>query len=153
MADPTTPNRGLRLPALGKKPWKSDWDFNFEQLDGDIGDILRGTLTVGEAASIQPGALTPFITSVSGDLGAISVPDGEIQEFSVDHSVQVRFDIPAEPIFIVPAGVTIVLLGNRSGLTFDAYGGTFQVRVENFSGSSLSGASVNWQRKGWKITT
>lgn len=155
MAGTVTVNLHLKLPQLGKKPWKSDWDFNFTLLDQIVGGLtVDGSVPAKVAETILGSALTPFVQSVSGDLaGAAPIPAGEAREIRIDHTGDIVFDIPLEPIFTVPStDINIVLLGDRWVLNNDEYGGVFVVRVENHSTSVLNGINVSWLRKGLKFT-
>jgi len=150
-----TVNLHLKLPPLGKKPWKSDWDTNFTILDQQVGGLtVDGSVPAKVAETILGSALTPFVQSVSGDLATAAViPAGESHEIRVDHTLDVVFDIPLSPIFTTPStDVNVVLLGDRYALNNDEYGGVFLVRVENHATTDLNGADVSWIRKGLKFT-
>lgn len=155
MANQVTINLGLKLPQLGKKPWKSDWDFNWTLIDQILGGLtIDGSVVAKVAETIQGSALTPFITTVSGDLsGVTSVAAGESSEYRVDHTSDVIFDIPLAPIFTVPStDINVVLLGERQALNASEYGGVFVVRIENHSDAVVAGADISWMRKGFKIS-
>lgn len=153
MADTFTINLNLRLPQLGKKPWKADWDFNFTRIDQILGGLtIDGSVPAKVAETVLGGALTPFIDSVSGTLsGAASIPDGDTHEIRVDHSADLVFDLPIEPIVTAPGGVNCVLLAERNTLNATEAGGVFVLRVENHSGSTVAGADIAWLRKGLKL--
>jgi len=151
MADTVTVNLKLKLPRLGKKPWKREWDFNFTLLDQKVGGILDGSIAAKRAETIDPTALVPYIQSVSGTLSGVIVPSEEVREVRMDHSSTMVFDLPLNPIFVVPINVNIVLLGDRASLSASEYGGIFIVRIENHSNSSVDGATINWTRKGIKL--
>lgn len=154
MADTFTTNLKLRLPQLGKKPWKSDWDFNFTKLDQIIGGLtVDGSVCAKCAETIDGTAIIPFIQSVTGDLtGMTSIPAGETNEVRIDHTADIIFDFPLEAIFTAPGNVNCVLLADRNALDASEYGGVFSVRVENHSGSTVNGSDVSWLRKGLKLS-
>jgi hypothetical protein len=155
MADTFTVNYKLRLPQLGKKPWKSDWDNNFTKIDQLLGGlIIDGSVCAKCATSIDPTAISAFIESTTGDLtGAASIPAGETAEIRIDHSADIVFDFPLDPIFLAPVGVNCILVGDRTvALNASEYGGVFVVRVENHTGSTLLVTSVTWLRKGFKLS-
>lgn len=154
MADTLTTNLKLRLPRLGKKPWKSDWDFNFTKVDQIVGGLtIDGSVCAVCAETIHGTALVPYIQMITGDLSGISpILPGETREFRVDHTTQMVFDLPSSPIFDPPADVNVIVLADRGVLTATEYGGVFYVRVENRSSSSVSGTALSWMRKGLKIS-
>ena len=154
MADTFTANLKLHLPQLGKKPWKSDWDFNFTKIDQLLGGLtIDGSVCAKCAETIDGTALVPFIESATGDLtGIAAIPDGETHEIRVDHSADVVFDFPLEPTFTVPGGCNLVLLYERNALDATEYGGVFVVRIENHSGGVVNGGDISWLRKGLKLT-
>lgn len=152
MPDSPTPKRGLLRPRLGKKPWKTDWDFNFLKLDTDVGGLIDGTIPAGRALRVFGSAVSAFIYVATGDLGAASIPAGEVQEIFVDHTASVIFDLPAAPAFSPIADVHFVLLGELVSTNDTNYGGTFIVRVENYSASTVLGVSILWRRKGLKFS-
>lgn len=154
MADTFTTNLKLHLPQLGKKPWKSDWDFNFTKLDQVIGGLtVDGSVHAKIADSIPGSALVPFIQSVTGDLDGMStLAAGETTEVRVDHTSDIIFDFPLEPIFTAPGGVNIFVLCERNALSAAEYGGVFKIRVENHTDSPLLGTDVSWLRKGLALS-
>jgi hypothetical protein len=154
MADTFTANLKLHLPQLGKKPWKSDWDFNFTKLDQIIGGLtIDGSVCAKCAETIHGDALVPFIQSATGDLsGASAIPAGETHEVRIDHSSDIVFDFPLEPIFTAPGNVNCVLLADRNALDATEYGGVFVIRVENHSDSTVNAGDVSWLRKGLKLS-
>lgn len=155
MANTVTANLKLKLPQLGKKPWKSDWDFNFTLLDQLIGGLtVDGSVHAKIADSIPGSALAPFIQVITGDLTSIpTIPAGETKEIRVDHTADKIFEVPCDPIFTTPSvDINTLVLGDRSGLTSSEYGGVFVVRVENHSESDISGSDITWMRKGFKIS-
>lgn len=154
MADTTTINYKLKLPQLGKKPWKTDWDFNFTKVDQLLGGlIIDGSVHAKVADSIDGSSLEPFIQSTTGTLaGASDIPAGETHEIRIDHSGDMVFDLPLTPIFTVPDDVNCLLIADRSALDANEYGGVFVVRVENHSGSTVAAGDIAWLRKGLKIS-
>lgn len=155
MANTVTANMKFKLPQLGKKPWKSDWDTNWTIADQVLGGLtVDGSVHAKIADAIPGSALTPFIQTVSGDLSAAApIPAGETHEMRVDHSADLIFDIPSDPIFLVPStDVNVVLLGERQALSDTETGGVFTVRIENHSDSTVNGSDISWQRKGLKTS-
>lgn len=154
MADTFTTHLNLRLPQLGKKPWKSDWDFNFNLIDQILGGLtVDGSVCAKCADSISGAALTPLIQSVTGDLsGAPAIPAGETHEIRVDHTGDIIFDIPLEPIFTAPTNVNCSLMRERSALTTAEHGGVFVVSIANRSGAQVTTDSISWLRRGLKLT-
>lgn len=153
MADTFTTNLKLHLPQLGKKPWKSDWDFNFTKLDQVIGGLtVDGSVHAKVADSIPGSALVPFIQSVTGDLTGATIDAGETREYRVDHTADIIFDFPLEPIFTAPGGVNLTLLQERNALDATEYGGIFKVRVENSTDTPVLGSDIVWLRKGFKLS-
>lgn len=154
MADTFTTHLNLHLPQLGKKPWKSDWDFNFNTLDQILGGLtVDGSVCAKCAESIQGTAISAFIQSVTGDLaGAPAIPPGETHEIRVDHSADIIFEVPLEPIVTAPGNVNCSLMRERNALTTAEHGGVFIIRVENRSGSGVNGDDISWLRRGLKLT-
>lgn len=150
MPDTPTPKRGYLRPKLGKKPWKKEWDFNFGKLDSDVGGLIDGTVSAGNALSIQGAALAAFFQETTGTLSG-SFSDGTTTIVEIDHSATIIFDIPTEPVFTNISGVTFILVGNRATTGNSDYGGKFRVQVTNNSGSPLDGTTVTWRRKGLKV--
>jgi hypothetical protein len=154
MADTFTANYKLHLPQLGKKPWKSDWDFNFTKIDQLLGGlIIDGSVCAKCADAIDGGAISAFIETTDGSLaGAGDIPAGETHEIRIDHSGDKVFDFPLDPIFTVPGDVNCILIGDRNALDATEYGGVFVVRVENHSGDTVAVADIAWLRKGLKLS-
>jgi hypothetical protein len=152
--DTFTTNLKLHLPQLGKKPWKSDWDFNFTKMDQIIGGLtIDGSVHAKIADTILGSAITPFIQSVTGDLtGSSAIPAGETHEIRIDHSGDIVFDFPLEPIFTAPGDVNCVCIGDRNALNATEYGGVFVVRIENHSLATVNVGDVSWLRKGLKLS-
>lgn len=153
MADTFTTNLKLHLPQLGKKPWKTDWDFNFTKLDQIIGGLtVDGSVHAKVADSIPGTALAPFIQSATGDLSGISdIGAGETHEIRIDHSTDIVFDFPLAPIFVAPTDVNCLAIYERTTLNATEYGGVFVVRIENHSALPVAGTDVTWLRKGLKL--
>lgn len=153
MAISPTPKRGYLRPRLGTRPWKNEWDYNFTKLDSDVGGLLDGTLNAKNAENVVGIWYAAHTTQVSGDLNTGGlIADGTSQDIRVDHSADVIFDLPCEPIVeITLGGVHATLLADRQNLTNGEYGGGFVVRVENTSGADIDPAFLTWTRKGWKF--
>lgn len=153
MADTLTVNLKLRLPRLGKKPWKSDWDFNFTKIDQLLGGlVIDGSTCAVCAQTIHSTALDPYIISITGDLGSVTIPAGETREYRVNHSSLATFRLPSDPIFTAPTNVNVVILAERNALTAFEYGAVFHVRIENRSDTDVSGTLLTWMRRGIVIT-
>jgi len=152
MPNTPTPKRGLLRPPLGKKPWKSDWDFNFLKLDNDVGGMIDGTIAVGNSTRFGNKLPADYIQSTTGDLSGIDFLDNQIRIVKVDHSASIVFDLPSEPIFVMPtSGIRAVMQGERDSSSDTNYGGTFYVGIENSTGSTISGVLITWKRKGFKL--
>jgi hypothetical protein len=152
MAGPvTTPNRGFILPAIGTRPWKAIEDFNWRKADADLGGLINGTIPAGVAASVVPTAITPYVLSVTGTLSGTIFPASGVLDVLVSHANAVVFDVPASPIFQVPAGVSCIMLGNLTDTSNASYGGTFAVRVQNNNSANVDGATISWRRKGLRL--
>lgn len=154
MADTFTALLKFRLPQLGKKPWKSDWDFNWTKIDQLLGGLtVDGSVCAKCAETIDGGALVPLIETITGDLtGIAAIPDGETHEIRIDHTSDMIFDFPMDPIFTVPTGCNLLLLAERNALSSTELGGIFVVRIENHSGSTVNGGDISWLRKGFKLS-
>lgn len=151
MADTPTPKRGLLRPPLGKKPWKEDWDYNFLKLDNDVGGIVDGSIAIGNATRFANKLPSEYVGSITGTFTGVSFFDNQIRVVKVDHSGDVIFDVPSDPVFVVSSGIRVIPEGNRDGTTDIDYGGIFFVRVENSSGSTVDGSTIAWKRKGFKV--
>lgn len=152
MADTPTPKRGLLRPALGKKPWKEDWDYNFLKLDGDVGGLIDGTIAAGNSTRFANKLPAEFISTVSGTLDGLVFTDNQIRVIKVDHSATSVFDVPSAPVFVLPtSGIRVVHHCEADSLSDNDYGGTFYVGIENSTGMTISGNLITWRRKGFKI--
>lgn len=153
MADTPTPKRGYKRPVLGTKPWKAQVDFNWAKIDNDVGGLMDGTFAAARALAVPGAALVPYVEAITGTLSGILVGPGNTVRATVDHSVVMVFDVPAEPIVSPPAGVNCTpLLDRSSTLSNVEYGGKFALEIVNSTSGIVSGATINWRRKGWKVS-
>lgn len=150
MPDTPTPKLGLLRPKLGKKPWKKEWDFNMGLLDNKVGGLIDGTVSAGNALSVQGAAIVSFLRETTGTVTG-TFNDGTTTDVTVDHSATIIFDLSTQPVFTTIAGVAFILLANRPSTANIDEGGKFTVRIVNTSGGPVLGSSMSWRRKGLKL--